>query len=79
MCDFASEGKKVITEFSLRTEGTVTVRINADGRGYTFVVRGGEGRRSICPYVTGREFSFEIIYEGVGADVSGIQLAYECC
>ena len=69
-CDFEVNGQKTVTAFSLRSQKDVTVRITADGIPHTFVVRGGRGIRTVCPYLTGREFIFEIIFEGIGAEIS---------
>lgn len=70
--DFGLYGKKTLKALSAYTQKDVKIVITTDGRRRAFRLRGGKGRRIILPYITGEVFSFKIIFDGHGSEISKI-------
>lgn len=79
--NFGVDGVKAISSFSVCTNKPITLKITADGVSRSWKIRASRkgGKSTVYPYIRGREFCFEIIYEGVGCRIYMPTVTYEVC
>ncbi|MBQ7164919.1 MAG: hypothetical protein IJR61_06285 [Clostridia bacterium] len=75
--DFGVQGRKTLSSFSLYSAKDVRLFLTVDGKRRLYRLVGGSGRRTIRPHASGEVFSFEIVADGNGASIGGIQAEIE--